>query len=136
MKKKSLFVIRQNCYKAQDNIQSIGRSPRNNIYAIAENGRVTTYNGWEGNKLSVFTLPPIDELSISQTTPFNNGLSVLPISPEGIYLLHNSGHTLIHPTPDPDDKEWAPSIHMEHAALSADNAFIASWRSILHAQGP
>ncbi len=46
----------------------------------------------------------------------------------------------LHPIPDPDDKEWAPSIHMEHAALSADNSFIAlgdqySMHGVLNSHG-
>jgi hypothetical protein len=139
-KRKAYLLSDKTIIRLRDNIQSIGRSPRNNIYAIAENGKITTYRGWEGNKLFVFKLPPIDEQSISQTIPFNNGQAVLLISPEGIYLLNPHGHSLIHPVPDPDDKEWTPNIHMEHAALSGDNAFIAlgdqnSVHRILNSQG-
>lgn len=139
-KRKAYLLTGKTITRLRDNIQSIGRSPGNNIYAIAENGTVTTYRGWEGNKLFVFRLPPINELSISQTIPFNNGQAVLLISPEGIYLLNSRGFSLIHPVPDPDDKEWTPNIHMEHAALSGDNAFIAlgdqySVHRILTSQG-
>lgn len=139
-KRKAWLLSDRNIVRLRDNIQSIGRSPKNNIYAIVENGAVTTYNGWGGTKLYVFKLPPVNELSISQTIPFNNGLSVILTSPEGIYLLNTRGYQLIHPVPDPDDTEWTPNIHMEHAALSADNAFIAvgdqsSIHRVLNSQG-
>lgn len=139
-KRKAYLLSNGALVKLRDNIQSIGRSPQNNIYAIAENGTITTYKGWEGNKLSVFKLPPIDTLSISQVIPFNNGLAVILISPEGIYLLKQNGNALIHPIPDEHDKDWTPSIHMEHAALSADNSIIAlgdqsSTHRILNNQG-
>jgi hypothetical protein len=139
-KRKAYLLSEGTIIKLRDNIQSIGRSPQNNIYAIAENGAITTYKGWEGNKVWVFTLPPVDEHSISQIIPFNNGLAVILISPEGIYLLKTNGHSLIHPLPDQDDTEWTPSIHMEHAALSADNSIIAlgdqsSAHRILNGQG-
>jgi hypothetical protein len=32
---------------------------------------------------------------------------------------------MIHPVPDPEDKDWSSYIDMEHAALSYDNNFIA-----------
>lgn len=139
-KRKAYLLSDGTLTRLRDNIQSIGRSPQDNIYAIAENGKVTTYRGWEGNKVWVFKLPPIDELSISQIIPFNDGLAVILISPEGIYLLKTNSHSLIHPLPDQDDKEWTPSIHMEHAALSADNSIIAlgdqsSVHRILNNQG-
>jgi hypothetical protein len=139
-KRKAYLLSDGTLTKLRDNIQSIGRSPQGNIYAIAENGNITTYRGWEGNKVWVFKLPPIDELSISQIISFNNGLAVILISPEGIYLLKTNSYSLIHPLPDQDDKEWIPSIHMEHAALSADNSMIAlgdqsSVHRILNSQG-
>jgi hypothetical protein len=139
-KRKAYLLSNGTIEKLRDNIQSIGRSPQNNIYAIAENGTVTTYKGWEGNKVWAFKFPPVDELSISQIIPFNNGLAVILISPEGIYLLKANGYSLIHPLPDQDDKDWTPSIHMEHAALSADNSIIAlgdqsSVHRILNNQG-
>jgi hypothetical protein len=41
-----------------------------------------------------------------------------------MYLLTTRGNTMIHPVPNPDDKEWTSYIDMEHAALSHDNTFI------------
>jgi hypothetical protein len=124
-KRKAYLLTNQTVERLRDSILSIGKSPQNEIFAIAENRSVTTYKGWEGKRIFQFKLPEVESLPITQVVPFNDGLSVLLISAEGIYLLTTSGNTMIHPVPDPDDKDWTPYIDMEHAALSSDNSLIA-----------
>jgi hypothetical protein len=124
-KRKAYVLSNRNIEKLSDSIQAIGRSHQNNIYAIAKTNSITTYKNWQGKKIAEFKLPPVAELPISQLIPFNDGLSVLLISSEGIYLLTTNGHSMIHPVPDPGDREWSSYIDMEHAALSYDNNLIA-----------
>jgi hypothetical protein len=111
--------------KLPEDIISIGKSLQNEIFAIADNEKITTYKGWNGKIIFEFRLPEVEELPITQIIPFNDGLTVLLISSEGIYLLSTEGNTLIHPIPDLEDEEWTSYIDMEHAALSYDNNFIA-----------
>jgi len=124
-KRKAYVLTNRNIEKLAESIQAIGRSHQNNIYAIAKTNSVTTHKNWEGKKIAEFKLPPVSPLPISQLIPFNDGLSALLVSSEGIYLLTTSGYSMIHPIPDPEDKDWGPYIDMEHAALSFDNNFIA-----------
>ena len=124
-KRKAYVLTNRHIEKLSDSIQAIGRSHQNNIYAIAKTNFITTYKNWQGKKIAEFKLPPVAELPISQLIPFNDGLSVLLISSEGIYLLTTNGHSMIHPVPDPEDKDWSSYIDMEHAAVSYDNNLIA-----------
>lgn len=124
-KRKAYLLTNRTVERLRDSIQSIGKSHQNEIFAIAENRSVTTYKGWEGKKIAAFKLPPINDLPITQLIPFNDGLSVLLISSEGIYLLTTYGNTMLHPVPDPEDEEWSSYIDMEHGALSNDNSYIA-----------
>ncbi|MBO9198698.1 MULTISPECIES: WD40 repeat domain-containing protein [Niastella] len=123
-KRKAYVLTNRNIEKLSDSIRAIGRSHLNNIYAIAKTNSITTYKNWEGRKIFEFKLPPVVVLPISQLIPFNDGLSVLLISSEGIYLLTTQGHSMIHPVPDLEDKDWSSYIDMEHAALSYDNSLI------------
>ncbi|WP_205514081.1 hypothetical protein [Longitalea arenae] len=125
-KRKAYTLTNSSIQELPATIQSIGRSHQNEIYAIAEESTVTTYKGWQGKKIAAFKVPIANYLAVSQVIPFNDGLSVLLISPEGIYLLTTNGHSLIHPAPDAEDDEWTPEIDMEHAALSYDNSFIVA----------
>jgi hypothetical protein len=124
-KRRAYVLTNRTIEKLPDSIQAIGRSHQNNIYATASAYTVTTFRNWNGRIIFEFVLPPVKELHISQLIPFNDGFSVLLISSEGIYLLTDNGHTMIHPVPDPEDKEWTSYMDMEHAALSHDNTLIA-----------
>ncbi len=124
-KRKAYILTHRKIEKLSESIQAIGRSHQNNIYAIAKTNSITTYKNWEGRRIAEFKLPLVSPLPISQLIPFNDGLSVLLISAEGIYLLTANGHTMIHPVPDPEDEDWSSYIDMEHAALSYDNNYIA-----------
>jgi hypothetical protein len=124
-KRKAYLLTNRTVERLRDSILSIGKSHQNEIFAIAENRSVTTYKGWEGKRIFQFKLPEVDSLPITQVVPFNDGLSVLLISAEGIYLMTTSGNTMLHPVPDAEDDEWSSYIDMEHAALSNDNSWIA-----------
>jgi hypothetical protein len=124
-KRKAYILTGRKAVKLSDTIVSIGKSPQNGIFAIASKTSVITYKGWEGKKIFEFKLPAVKELAISQVIPFNDGLTVVVVSSEGIYLLTIHGHSIIHPVPDPNNDEWNAYIDMEHAALSHDNTFIA-----------
>lgn len=124
-KRRAYVLNNRTIEKLPDTIQAIGRSHQNNIYAIASAYTVTTIRNWDGRKIFEFVLPPVKEMHISQVIPFNDGFSVLLISSEGIYLLTTNGHSMIHPVPDPEDKDWTSYMDMEHAALSHDNTLIA-----------
>ncbi|WP_207512561.1 hypothetical protein [Longitalea luteola] len=139
-KRKAYTLTNRTIQQLPDTIQSIGRSHRNDIFAIAAANTITTYKGWQGSPIAAFNIPLANNQAVSQVIPFNDGLSVLLISPEGIYLLTANGHSLIHPVPDPEDKEWASYIDMEHAALSHDDSFIVvgdqnSYHRILNRDG-
>jgi hypothetical protein len=108
-----------------EDIVSIGKSLQNEVFAIAETETVTTFKGWNDKKIFEFPLPQVEALPITRIIPFNDGLSVLLVSSEGIYLLTTQGNTMIHPIPDLEDEEWTSNIDMEHAALSSDNKYIA-----------
>lgn len=124
-KRRAYVLTNRTIEKLSDTIQAIGRSHQNNIYAIASTYAVTTIRNWDGRKIFEFVIPPVKEMHISQVIPFNDGFSVLLISSEGIYLLTTNGHSMIHPVPDPEDKDWTSYMDMEHAALSHDNTLIA-----------
>jgi hypothetical protein len=124
-KRKAYILTGRKVVKLSDAIISIGKSPQNGIFAIANRNCVITYKGWEGKKIFEFKLPSVKDLAISQVIPFNDGLSVILISSEGIYLLTTNGHSIIHPVSDPNNDDWNSYIDMEHAALSHDNTFIA-----------
>jgi len=124
-KRQAYTLTNRTVEKLSNNIRSIGKSHYNEIFAIAENRKVTTYKGWEGKVIHEFPLHDVGDLPIDKLIPFNDGSSVLLVSSEGIYLLTTKGNSMIHPIPDPEDNEWTSSIDMEHAALSPDNKFIA-----------
>jgi len=108
-------------------IVAIGKSPRNNCFAIASKNRIITTAGWDGAVIYEFKYP---EMKITQMIPFNDGLQVLLITPNGIYITINGDCVLIHPVysqeeEEDDDAEYGTEIDMEHGALSPDNKLIS-----------
>jgi len=124
-KRKAYLLNGKTVVRLSDTIVSIGKSSQNGVFAIANNTSVVTYKGWEGRKIFEFKLPVVKELAISQVIPFNDGLSVVVVSSEGIYLLSTRGNSKIHPVQDPNNTNLNDYIDMEHAALSYNNTFIA-----------
>jgi len=56
--------------------------------------------------------------------PFNDGLKVLSVTSEGIFLIDKHQENMIHPEPDLEDEEWDSNIDMENGTLSNDNKFV------------
>ncbi|WP_290792189.1 hypothetical protein [Flavihumibacter sp. UBA7668] len=122
-KREAYSLSERSVEKLPEYIVSIGKSHKNEIFAIADAEKITTYNGWFGNIISEFPLPEVKKLPISKLIFFNDGLSVLLVSSEGIYLLSAKGNSMIHPVSG-NEEEFISTIDMEHAALSCDNKLI------------
>ena len=105
-------------------IKAIGKSKQHNVFAIAANNTIVTTQGWEGEIIATFTLDKAKNIGITELIPFNDGLKVLLVSSDGIYIISNDTENLIHPLPDPEDDEWEPYLDMENATLSNDNKYI------------
>ena len=116
------------CTALDPDIYGIGKSKRNNVFAIAQNGKITLYRGWEGELIKEFKLSKaLSELNITELLPFNDGSKILMVTSEGMYLISDTEEALIHPTKDEedeDDEEWTPNIDMENATIDPDNRFI------------
>ncbi|MBL1219455.1 hypothetical protein JET18_01320 [Chryseobacterium sp. L7] len=107
-----------------ENIQAVGKSRQNNVFAIATPGKISTYQGWEGKLINEFELNQTVELGITELIPFNDGSKVLLVTSFGIYLISQKEEKLIHPLNEDNEEDWTPDIDMENAALSNDNSYI------------
>lgn len=108
----------------ESTIGAIGKSKRNNVFAIVTNNTIVTTQGWEGNIIETFELETAKNLGITELIPFNDGKKVLMVTSEGIFIITKNNEKMIHPLPDPEDEEWEPYIDMENATLSNDNKYI------------
>ena len=124
--------------KLDPTIVAIGKSPRENCFALASKNRIITTAGWDGPVIYEFKYP---EMNITQMIPFNDGLQVMLVTSNGIYITINEDCVLIHPVyardedeeseeeeeddDDDDDDEYGTDIDMEHGALSPDNNLIS-----------
>lgn len=108
----------------ESTIGTIGKSKRNNVFAIVTNNTIVTTQGWEGNIIETFELETAKNLGITELIPFNDGKKVLMVTSEGIFIITQNTEKMIHPLPDPEDDEWEPYIDMENATLSNDNKYI------------
>lgn len=123
-KRQAYILENESTLKLDSAINAIGKSKRNNVFAISSENRITTTQGWEGKIISSFELNETKDLGITEIIPFNDGLKVLLITSEGIFLIKKESEKMIHPVPDLDDEEWDSYIDMENATLSNDNKFI------------
>jgi hypothetical protein len=105
-------------------IDAIGKSKQNNIFAVLVHGKIVTPRGWQGDVICSFDLKHTKELGVTELIPFNDGMKILMVTSDGIFLISAHGEQMIHPVPDPDDEEWTANIAMENATLSNDNEFI------------
>ncbi|MCT4637802.1 MAG: hypothetical protein N4A72_08840 [Bacteroidales bacterium] len=110
--------------KLDSSIQAIGKSMRNNIFAVKAAGTIITTNGWQGETIEVYNIDEIDEYGMTIMTPFNDGKRVLCVTTEGTFIVSKGSVKMINPIPDPDDDEWEPYVSMENGALSNDNRYI------------
>jgi hypothetical protein len=127
-------------------IRAIGRSKKNEVFAILEGNTLTTTQGWQGEMISSFNVDMLKDAAITQLMPFNDGKTVLFVSPYGIYLISTEGAKLIHPEREEDDHEddedlyASISLSMENADISNDNRYIVvadqdSSHRVLNASG-
>ncbi|MCU0328365.1 MAG: hypothetical protein MUE53_05175 [Chitinophagales bacterium] len=105
-------------------ITAIGKSKRNNIFAIATPEKISTSNGWAGQIISEFERKQTANIGITELIPFNDGKKVLLVTSEGIFLISSSSEQLIHPINEDNEDNWTPDIDMENATLSHDNNYI------------
>ena len=123
-KRQAYVLDNENTLRLDSTINAIGKSKKNNVFAISAENKITTTQGWEGNIISSFELNETRGLGITELIPFNDGLKILLIASEGIYLITKESEKMIHPVPDLEDEEWNSYIDMENATLSNDNEYI------------
>ncbi len=123
-KRQAYILDNENTLKLDSEIDAIGKSKKNNVFAISANNKITTTQGWQGNIISTFELNKTKDLGITALIPFNYGRKILLITSEGIYLITEKYEEMIHPIPDLEDEEWDSYIDMENATLSNDNQYI------------
>ena len=115
---------------------AVGKSKRNEIYALLRRGEVELIKGYDGKdggepiaKFSHDVELTYDEAEI---LPFNDGKKVLLSCHDGIFLISQSGAKLIHPIYEDgqlyedDDGNAALYIDMANAALASDNELIVA----------
>ena len=111
---------------------AVGKSKRNEIYALLRRGEVELIKGYDGKgggepiaKFSHDVEITYDEAEI---LPFNDCSKVLLSCHDGIFLISQSGAKLIHPIyeDEDDDGNAALYIDMANATLSNDNALIVA----------
>ncbi len=118
--------------KISDEIRSIGKSHKNNIFAIAYDEKIEIYEWFFGKKLREFerkitkwkTEKYEDEsenfvFPITKLIPFNNWEKVLLISSSGFYLISENEEKML------SLDLWI--IDMENACLSHNNEYITIW---------
>lgn len=110
--------------KLDEKINAIGKSKKNNIFAIATEGKISTFKGWEGELINEFELTETANLGITELIPFNDGEKLILVTSEGIYLVSNEIERLIHPINEDNEEDWSSNIDMENATLSNDNRYI------------
>jgi hypothetical protein len=119
------YILREDkVIELDSSINAIGKSKRNNIFAISTNNKIITTKGWEGDIIQTFELIDTKDLGITNLIPFNDGNKILLTSSEGIYIISNNGEKMIHPEPDLEDEDWDSNIDMENATISNDNKYI------------
>ncbi|ALM50786.1 hypothetical protein AMR72_13165 [Flavobacterium psychrophilum] len=105
-------------------INAVGKSKRNEVFAILTDKEVITTKGWEGDIIAKFSLQQTADLGVTELIPFNDGERVLLTTSEGIFIISKDNEKRIHPVLDTDAEESDSYIDMENATLSNDNKFI------------
>ncbi|PZM83810.1 hypothetical protein DLH72_03400 [Candidatus Gracilibacteria bacterium] len=144
-RRKTYVLDGENIEKISEDIRSIGKSHKNNIFAIAYDEKIEVYKGFFGEKIGEFerkvtkgTLKKYDDgsedfkFSITNLIPFNNGKKVLLLSSYGMYLISENEEKLLHPNfiEDKennffeDDEDFDFYLDMENLCLSYNNDFI------------
>lgn len=134
---KTLYLLEgDRVSKVADDVIAVGKSKRNEIYALLRRDEVELIKGYDGRgggepiaKFSHDVKLTYDEAEI---LPFNDGSKVLLSCHDGIFLISQSGAKLIHPIYEDgqlyedDEGNAALYIDMANATLSSDNALIVA----------
>ena len=123
--KRQAYLLNDNeVIELDSSIDAVGKSKRNNVFAIASSNKIITTQGWQGSIIQTFELSETKGLGITNLTPFNDGLKILLTTSEGIYILSANEEKMIHPVPDLEDDEWTSDMDMENATISNSNEYI------------
>ena len=115
---------------------AVGKSKRNEIYALLRRGEVELIKGYDGRgggeTIAKFSHDVELTYNEAEILPFNDGSKVLLSCHDGIFLISQSGAKLIHPIYEDgqlckdDDGSAALYIDMANATLSSDNELIVA----------
>ena len=114
-----------------DDVIAVGKSKRNEIYALLNQDEVWLIRGYDGKSGGELVARFNHELEIiydeAEILPFNDGRKVLLTAHDGIFLISQSGAKLIHPIyEDEGDDDDELEIDMANATLSNDNELIVA----------
>lgn len=105
-------------------IELVGKAKRGDVFAVLEQGVITTTQGWNGPAIAQIALDRTKNFPVEDMIPFNDGKRVLLVTNDGIYLVSADIEELLHPVLDPEDEDGGTNIDMANATLSHDNRFI------------
>lgn len=123
-KRQAYILSEKDVIKLDERIDAIGKSKRNNVFAIQIGNKISTTKGWQGELICEFEIKENKDIGINRLIPFNDGLKILSITNEGIYLMSKYEEKLIHPVPDLEDEEWDAYMSMENGTISNNNKYI------------
>ena len=131
---KTLYLLEgDRVSEVADDVIAVGKSKRNEIYALLNQDEVWLIRGYDGKSGGELVARFSHELEIiydeAEILPFNDGSKVLLAAHDGIFLISQSGAKLIHPIYEDegeDEDEYEFEIDMANAALSNDNELIVA----------
>ena len=131
---KTLYLLEgDRVSKVADDVIAVGKSKRNEIYALLNQDEVWLIRGYDGKSGGELVARFSHELEIiydeAEILPFNDGSKVLLATHDGIFLISQSGAKLIHPIYEDegeDEDEYELEIAMANATLSNDNELIVA----------
>lgn len=128
-KRNTYILNKERIEKISEDIRSIGKSQKNNIFAIAYAEKIDIYQWFFGEKIAEFPRNITQwwqtvyedgstdfAFPLTKIIPFNDGKKALLVSPRGFYLVSETEERLL-----PLDLEM---IDMENACVSHDNEYI------------
>ena len=131
---KTLYLLEgDRVSEVADDIIAVGKSKRNEIYALLNQDEVWLIRGYDGKSGGELVARFSHELEIiydeAEILPFNDGSKVLLAAHDGIFLISQSGAKLIHPIYEDegeDEDEYELEIAMANATISNDNELIVA----------
>ena len=131
---KTLYLLEgDRVSEVADDVIAVGKSKRNEIYALLNQDEVWLIRGYDGKSGGELVARFSHELEIiydeAEILPFNDGSKVLLTAHDGIFLISQSGAKLIHPIYEDegeDEDEYELEIAMANATISNDNELIVA----------